>query len=128
MDASIFIARLLGPVFIIVGLGLILNRDEYRAVAEDVIRSRALLYLFGAIALLGGLAIVLTHNVWVWGWPLIVTLIGWLMVVRGAARILLPQQVGDLGSWLLTTVPQILPLSAIVVIVLGAILSWAGYA
>ena len=40
--------------------------------------------IFAIIALAGGLAIILTHNIWTGGaLPILVTLIGWVMVIRG---------------------------------------------
>jgi len=128
MDSSLFLARLIGPIFVIVAIGLFLNRDRYRALAEEVITSRTLLYVFGALALTGGLAIVLTHNVWVWDWPVIITIVGWLMIVRGALRIILPQKVADLGAKVLTRWPQVLLASGLAVITLGALLCWKGFA
>ena len=127
METSLFLARLIGPIFIIIGIGLFLNRDMYRTAAEEVFKSRALFYVFGALALAGGLAIVLNHNVWVWDWPVIITVVGWLMIVRGTFRILFPQQIGDLAARMLARGPQLLLVSGAVVLVLGAILSWKGF-
>jgi len=128
MDTSIFLARLIGPIFAVIGVSLLLNREAYHAVAEEVLKGKALLYVFGAMALTGGLAIVLTHNVWVWGWPVIITLLGWLMVIRGSLRILLPEQVAALAVRTLARAPLLFPISGVVVIVLGAVLCWKGYA
>ena len=38
-----------------------------------------------------GLAIVLAHNVWVWGIPVIVTLAGWVMVVKSVGYLIFPR-------------------------------------
>ena len=127
METSLFLAKLIGPFFVIVGIGLFLSRDSYRSAAEEVIKSRALFYVFGALALVGGLAIMLNHNVWVWDWPVIITVIGWLMIVRGTLRILFPQQVGDLAARMLAQAPRLLPVSGAVMLVLGAILCWKGF-
>lgn len=127
METSLFLARLIGPIFIIIGIGLFLNRDMYRTAAEEVFKSRALFYVFGALALAGGLAIVLNHNVWAWDWPVIITVVGWLMIVRGTFHILFPQQIGDLAARMLARGPQLLLVSGAVVFVLGAILSWKGF-
>jgi hypothetical protein len=44
------------------------------------------------IALIAGLAMVLGHNVWSGGvLPVIVTLVGWLVTIRGAVLLALPQ-------------------------------------
>ncbi len=127
MDASLFLARLIGPIFVIVGIGLLLNGDRYRAVVDEVMSSHALLYIFGAIALTGGLAIVLTHNIWVWDWPVIITIVGWLMIVRGSFRIVFPQQVEDLARKMVARWSNILLISGLLVIALGAFLCWKGF-
>jgi uncharacterized protein YjeT (DUF2065 family) len=90
--------------------------------------SHTLLYIFGAIALTGGLAIVLTHNIWVWDWPVIITIVGWLMIVRGSLRIVIPQQVEDLARKMVAGWSNILLISGLLVITLGAFLCWKGYA
>jgi len=90
MQTSIFIARLIGPVMIVAGFSVLLNRRGFRSMAEDFLASRGLMFLGGLMVMLGGLAIVLTHNVWVANWRVIVTLFGWLMVIAGAIRIIEP--------------------------------------
>ena len=127
MDTSIFIAKLIGPILLVVGAGVLISRAAYSEAADEAIRSRALLYIFGGIGFAAGLAIVLTHNVWVWGWPVIITILGWLMMVRGALRILFPQQVADLGAKVLQSSPSLLPIGGFVVLVIGAVLSYFGY-
>jgi len=128
MDTSLFLAKLIGPIFVIVGIGLLLNRDRYRAVVDEVMASRTLLYVFGVMALTGGLAIILTHNVWVWDWPVIITTIGWLMLVRGTLRIIFPQQVEALARKLVARWSNIFLISGLLVIMLGAFLCWKGFA
>lgn len=127
METSIFLAKLLGPIFLVIGLGVLFSRNVYRAAAEEVLEGRALLYLFGAIAFTAGLAIVLTHNVWVWGWPVIITIIGWLMLIRGTLRIVIPQQVGDLASRLMARNPNLLNIGGAIALVVGVVLAWMGY-
>ena len=127
MDTSIFLAKLMGPIFVIIGVGLFLNRERYLAVVDEVIMSKTLLYVFGVMALTGGLAILLTHNVWVWDWPVVITIIAWLMVVRGSLRIIMPQQIEALAKRMTDQLPTLLLLSDMIVISLGLFLSWKGY-
>ena len=68
MQTSIFIARLIGPVMIVAGLSVLLNRQSFHSMAEEFLASRALMFLGGMMVMLGGLAIVLTHNVWTSDW------------------------------------------------------------
>jgi len=98
MQGSIFLARLIGPVLITVGIALIFNSDTYRYMAEQFLVSYALIYVAGVIALFSGLAIVNLHNIWQWKWPVIITVLGWLSVVGGAIRILVPQEGQIMGT------------------------------
>lgn len=45
------------------------------------------------LELLLGLIVVVTHNVWVTDWAVVVTIIGWLMVVEGTLYMVLPHSV-----------------------------------
>ena len=54
-------------------------------------RSPPTILLFGTVFLVAGLAIVLGHNVWRGGFlPVTITVIGWLLLFRGLALLLLP--------------------------------------
>jgi hypothetical protein len=98
MQRSIFLARLIGPVLITVGIALIFNSDTYRYMAEQFLVSYALIYVAGVIALFAGLAIVNLHNYWHWKWPVIITVLGWMSVIGGAIRILVPQEGQIVGT------------------------------
>ena len=101
MDTSIFIARLIGPMLVVLSIGLLARPDTIRAAANEFIASRALIFLSGLLTLLGGLVIVNTHNVWEAGWPVIITIFGWLCVIGGAVRMLFPDTVMGLRTAML---------------------------
>jgi hypothetical protein len=126
MDTSIFLARLLGPTMLVMGLGLLVNRSTYRTLSLEVLDSRALLFIAGLIAFVAGLAIVLTHNVWVAGWPAIITVFGWASLFAGIVRIVFPSSVMRLGR---RTVDRqgFLMFGIVLYLGLGAWLSYAGY-
>jgi hypothetical protein len=126
MPTSIYLARLLGPVLLVIGLGMLLNRDGYRATANEFLKSRALIYIAGLLALVPGVALVLAHNLWVYDWRLIITLLGWLATIGGAFRILAPQQVTKIGKQLVGNDSYMLGAS-LVVVVLGLVLCYCGY-
>ena len=113
MQNSIFLAQLLGPCFLVVGIGLMLNADGYRAMAREFLKSRPLIYLAGLLAIAPGLAVVLT-------------IFGWLGFIGGAFRILFPAQVTEVGERILDSrVGLYVP--SIITLLLGAVLSYYGY-
>jgi uncharacterized protein YjeT (DUF2065 family) len=126
MQESTVLARLLGPVLLVMGIGMLLDQRAYRAMAEEFLASRALIYISGLIALVTGLVIVNFHNRWAFGWPVIITIFGWLSLIGGVVRILAPDRVKRLGSAFLDNA-ETMRIAGIVVVALGAILSIAGY-
>ena len=126
MQTSIFLARLLGPAMLVIATGLIVNRASYRALVREFIASPALIYIAGLLALVAGLAIVLTHNVWVMGWPVIITLFGWASLIGGILRIVFSTSLARFAERMADN--QSLLIGAVAFyLVLGAWLTYAGY-
>ena len=126
MTTSIFLAELIGPVCLVIGLSLFINGAGLRALLFEFIDSPALIFLSGIITMTAGLAVVLTHNIWAADWRVLITIIGWLAVVGGAIRIAVPQQTIELGRTMLTneyTVPIVMG----IYVVIGALLTYFGY-
>jgi uncharacterized protein YjeT (DUF2065 family) len=126
MDASIFLARMLGLFFLVMGVGIVAGMQNYRDMAEEFLKSRALIYVAGLLAFLPGLAIVLTHNVWTGDWRVIITIFGWLGLVGGAFRLLFPTQVRGIGNAMLKN-GQALRVAGIGIVVIGAVLAYFGF-
>ena len=126
MDTSIFIAQLLGPPILLAGLSLIAHQSFYRSVAENIRSSPALLYVIGMLRLLAGLAIVLVHNVWVANWRVLITLLGWIAIVRGALILAAPDAVLSWTRGMLER-DTLFPLAAAIAILLGGALCFFGY-
>lgn len=91
---TIFLARLFGLFTLILGASLFTHRPTSIQLISAFVYNRPVMFLLGMITLAVGLAIVLAHNRWSGGvLPVIVTLIGWLAVVRGLTLLFLPPQV-----------------------------------
>ncbi len=126
VPTSIFLARLIGPIMLAVGVGIFVNSAVYRALADEFLRSRALIYLSGLLAMTAGLALVLTHNVWVLGWTVIITILGWLMAIGGAVRIIAPQGTEKVGRAVLKH-NMGLQISGAIWVAIGLLLCYFGY-
>jgi hypothetical protein len=126
MANSIFLARLIGPLMLAVGIGIFVNGQVYRMLADEFLRSRALIYLSGLLTMTAGLAIVLTHNVWRADWPVIITILGWLALIGGAVRIIAPQGTERVGRRMLKSKHGV-TIAGVVWVAIGAILCIFGY-
>jgi hypothetical protein len=127
MQRSIYLAKLIGPVSVAIGVGMLLNAPIFRILAEQFLSSYALIFLAGLLTLTVGIALVLAHNVWVGDWRLIITLIGWLSVIGGTFRIVAPNLVVRIGDAVIRHGEAFL-VAGFAMLVLGGVLSYFGYA
>ncbi len=126
MENAIVIARIIGPFFIIVGLGFLFNLKNVQKVMEDFSKNAALLYMGGVMALFFGLLIVQFYNVWKLQWPLIITILGWMSLIKGVVLIVFPKAIIKwTESYKKSTTPVIVHL--VIALALGIFLTLKGY-
>ena len=126
MSTSVFLARLIGPVMLVIGLAVFANPRGFREMAEEFMASRALMFLSGFLIMPAGLAIVLTHNVWTADWRVLITIFGWLNVIGGALRLFGPLFVVKAGHAMLNK-PYFTLVAAAIWVVLGLLFCFFGY-
>lgn len=126
MSNSIYLARLIGPVAITGGVGVLLDRTAFRAMAAAFIASPPLIFLSGLLTMTAGVATVLHHNLWVSDWRVLITVFGWLAAIGGATRIAVPAHVATVGNSLLDQA-WVGTLSGLVWLTVGLLLCFFGY-
>ena len=126
MAPAVFIARLIGPTFIVIGIGVLLNGSFYDAMIAEAVKSPALIYFAGLFALVPGLAMLNVYRAWTADWRVVITILGWLMVIGGIVRIVLPQLIATLATDIYSGTP-VLAIFAVIILVVGAYLSFEGY-
>jgi hypothetical protein len=112
-------------MLLVVGAGVLINRENFRSMAKELVASRELMFIIGLFTLLGGLAFVNTHNVWN-GWPILITVFGWIFVVGGAVRILLPETARAIQGAALDK-PMMPTIGGTIQALIGAWLCYVGY-
>ena len=75
------------------GAGFLLNRKAFQKIMEDFCKNAALLFFGGLLALVVGFSIILTHNLWVADWRMLITFIGWAGAVKGVWMTVFPDSV-----------------------------------
>ena len=98
METSKMLAGLIGPTLVAGGASVLLNLGSLPALIGQASGDAALISTTGMLTFVAGLAIVRVHNRWSGGWPVIVTVLGWLFVLGGLVRILFPIQLGSAAA------------------------------
>jgi len=126
MGTSLFIVKILGPCFLVVALGIMFNREFYQKVMEDFCKNSALMFFGGMFPLVIGLVIVLSHNVWVSGWPVIITIYGWAGILKGIWLLVFPNSAAKFTQTYSKN-KTLLLVHSVVILLLGAALTIFGY-
>jgi hypothetical protein len=87
---TVFLAKLIGLYCVPFGVAMALQKQAMVDVVTALLRNEPATLIIEAIAVTAGLAIVIGHNVWSGGaLPVIVTLLGWLILIRGVVLLFL---------------------------------------
>jgi len=124
MDVSIFLAKLLGLYMLIIAGAWIVRKEQLDHSFKDFFLSKGVIVLSGLINILFGLAIAIGHNQWQPSWVGLITLLGYVMIIKGIVRLIFPEIVQEKtlhimqkGYWAILSL----------LIILGGYLTYAGF-
>lgn len=122
MELSIAIAKILSLTMLAIGLGALAGRIDFNKMAADFEKSAGLSFTSGVFTLILGAVLVNYHNVWVKDWPVLVTIIGWIALIKGILLIVYPPYI-KIGKGIYKN-PQVLGL---IMLILGMLFGYFGF-
>jgi hypothetical protein len=122
-NAAMWLASIFGPLLVILGLWKLLYSDNLMKVMAGIKNSAGILYYSSVFNLLVGFTILSQYDLWGWNALVLVTLLGWVMVIRGIMGLFVPQLLMDL----LMGNPNFTRICGIIPLVWGLALSWVGF-
>jgi uncharacterized protein YjeT (DUF2065 family) len=128
MMQSMMMGRILAPILVITGLALLFNANMIRGMLDEVVKGKQYLALFmtGFFTLVLGVLMVGAHNVWVWNWTLIITILSWATLLKGVTLMLVP----GLSASVTQSVKNsngLMVLAGLVSVILGLVLVYFSY-
>ncbi|MBP7074692.1 MAG: hypothetical protein KBA81_04830 [Rhabdochlamydiaceae bacterium] len=122
-NAAMWLASIFGPFLVILGLWMLLYCDQYTKVLNGIKGSAGLFYMNSVFNLLIGFTVLSQYDLWGWNLLVLVTILGWVMVIRGIMGLFVPQLLIDImmGKHGFSKVMGIIPL------VWGVFLSYVGF-
>ena len=98
MQLSKLIAKMAAVIYLSASAGAFFGADYYRKIADDFFGNAGLVYVSGFITAVIGLLIVTYHNRWAKNWTVLITVLGWLALLKGILLIAFPQFVHSLSE------------------------------
>jgi uncharacterized protein YjeT (DUF2065 family) len=124
MAISVFLAKLLGLYLLILALLCIFRKHQIMLTSKELISSKGILALSGEFSLVFGLVVVIDHSIWELSWRGVITVIGYLLILKGIIRFAFPgpvqmlaKKILDKGYWFVCTL----------LFILGAYLTYCGF-
>lgn len=125
MNITIFLAQIWGPIILTVGLGIFLSHSFYIRIYRDLEKETLSVLLFGMLAMMLGIAHVQVHNLWDTLPQVVVSILGWGLLVKGIVFTALPK-VADMGGKVVARF-KLVSSAGIFMLLIGVYLSWFGY-
>jgi hypothetical protein len=99
LDLVQFVERLVPVVLLVLGISYVLQAPRWVQAGRQVMAAPHSFLPTAMLLFVLGLAIVIAHNRWVADWPLVVTLFGWILVIKSAAFLFFPRLTAKADGW-----------------------------
>ncbi len=126
MDITVFLAQIWGPIMIALGLGIFTSRSHYVKIYRDLEKEPFAALVFGMFATALGIMQIGAHNAWNTLPQILVSVLGWGLLLKGLVFIVAPRLVDRSGNRAIKS--GLLPIVATAVLIFGVYLAWVGYA
>lgn len=91
MDVPIFFAKFFAVLYLCIGFGALFNKKHFRKVLEEFHKNTGLDYLAAIVSVILGFLMVSAYNVWTWNWTVLITIFGWMALLKGVIHLLFPE-------------------------------------
>lgn len=96
MDVSRFLGKVIGIYLVIVSLAMLTHLHQFKNDVSAMVNNESLMLVTGFFTLILGILMVVSHNIWHWNWRILVTLVSWIVLIKGASIIFFPQFIDKL--------------------------------
>lgn len=125
MELSLFLAKAIGITLVAISSTMLLNSKNIDLLF-DLYSHPEVVFLTGIVETIVGIMFVLSHNVWTLDVRGVLTIIAWIVLIRGIERTLFPSRVPELLKKFKQMRSTFVPLLVFIFFV-GAYLTYAGF-
>ena len=99
MELSILTAKILALVYISAGISALSGKLSFGKMIEDFEKSAGLTFVTGFLTLVLGALLVEYHNIWAKNWTVLITIVGWIALLKGVMLIAFPRVITSFKHW-----------------------------
>lgn len=122
---SIILAKFLGILLTILGLGICMNHHHIKDLFTEMLHHKVFSISSVLLPLVMGSLIVSLHHVWIDGWQLLITLVGYFFLIIGMMRAIMPDFWLSLFKKMKLHIAS--PVYGLVILVVGLVLILNGF-
>lgn len=125
MALTLLLAKIFGLYFLLFGFILFVREKQMSASINRMMEDPDQMFSLGSVGMILGIILVVTHNVWVTGWPVLITIISWWILIKTMLWFLFTEQYVAFAKRLLDKMNY--KIYAVVLMVIGVMFLWLGY-
>ena len=126
METSFLIAKILGIVYLAIGLAFVFNHKYYHKLYLKLLKNTEAMFWGGICALVFGVLLTTYHNIWEASWVVVISVFGWLALLKGVFLLFFPKWFTDFVKGFAKK-KGFIRFMAFVCIVLGLFFSYYGF-
>lgn len=125
MYTSLFLAQIFGIYFLILAIAMFANPQRFLNLIGNFRQDGPILFLGNIISLIIGIILIVIHNVWVLGWPVLITILAWLIFIRSVIYLLFPNVMQKMMGYINSI--NAVRIIAVVLLILALIFLYVGF-
>lgn len=116
------VATIIAWLLLLLGVSYMAQARHWAELAKDALRYPHQYFPMVMMILVLGLTVVTLHNVWVADWPVVITVVGWIMVLKSMIYLLVPRVMTVFVAWAEASLALWIRIAGLILAVLGGFL------
>jgi len=125
MNTTLFLAQIYGPILVAVSLGIFLSRNYYTRIYSELEKDSLAVLVFGIAMMAGGITHLMIHNSWSTLPQIVISIIGWGMLLKGIIFVVYPGLADRSGDYWVNH--KLISIAGWATLIIGTYISWISY-
>ena len=125
MEIVNFLALLWGFILVIIPLSFLVNSKNTKTIFH-IVEDEKMLLLIGMISTILGIVSIVTYNIFDKSWQILITLLGWIILIKGIVLLFTPKIIVNLYRRFGED-NILIPIKLLLTIIIGCFLLFMGF-